>query len=106
MGANRVIFTIRTKMIAAFLILITLPIIVLGVLSYRKSESLLLEKAKDNSLQTMENARVFFIENFFAETENALDLFVLNKELKNLSPSAVAEWDLYRRFHPNLPSIY
>jgi|GEM_PF-2713554 len=106
MGANCVIFTIRTKMIAAFLILISLPIIVLGVLSYRNRESLQLEKAKDNSLQTMENARVFFIEDFLAETENALDLFVLNQELKNLSPSAVAEWDLYRRFHPNLPSIY
>ncbi|HWQ62545.1 MAG TPA: cache domain-containing protein, partial [Negativicutes bacterium] len=100
------IFSIRAKMIASFLILITLPIIVLGVLSYQKSEALLLDKAKDHSLQTMENARVFFIENFFAETERAIDVFVLNQDLKHLSPSAVAEWDQYRRFHPNLPAIY
>lgn len=93
-------------MIAAFLILITLPIIILGVLSYQKSEALLLDKAKENSLQTMENARVFFIENFFDETERALDLFSLNPGLRSLSPSVVAEWDQFRRFHPNMPAIY
>lgn len=93
-------------MIAAFLILIVLPIVILGALSYQKTEAILLEKAKDHSLQTMENARVFFIENFFAETERAIDVFVANPALRSQSAAAVAEWDQYRRFHPTLPAIY
>ncbi len=98
-------------MITAFVLLIVLPIIVLGVLSYQKTEAILLEKAKEHSLETMENARVFFIENFLADVGAALDTFALSIEggqAHSLSApgSLTAEWDQFRRFNRNLPAVF
>jgi diguanylate cyclase (GGDEF)-like protein/PAS domain S-box-containing protein len=98
-------------MITAFVALIVLPIIILGVFSYQKTEAILLDKAKAHSLQTMENARVFFIENFFTDLEAAIELFArdpaLGRAAMDFGPgSPVAEWDQYRRLHNSLPAIY
>jgi diguanylate cyclase (GGDEF)-like protein/PAS domain S-box-containing protein len=92
-------------MIATLLVLILSPVIILGVLSYRNTAAILLDKAQHHSLQTMENARVFFIENFFIQTERALDVFASNPGLGH-SEVPLAEWHEYRRFHPNITAVY
>lgn len=99
-------------MIAAFLALIILPISILGVLSYRETEAILLDKAKEQSLQTMESARVFFIENYLLEVEEAVELFARNSALREMraatgtSGEPLPEWGQYRRFRPELSAIY
>ena len=104
--------SIKVKMIAAFLALIILPITILGVLSYRKTEAILLEKAKEQSLQAMESARVFFIENYLLDVEEAVDLFASNPALRELRAARgtvgepLSEWGQYRRFRPELSAIY
>ncbi len=105
------IFSIRAQMITAFVALIVLPIIVLGVLSYQKTEDILLDKAKGHSLETMENARVFFIENFLSEVGTAIDTFARNLEsgqAHSLSDpgSLTAEWDQFRLIHHSLPAVF
>ncbi len=99
------IFSIRAKMIVTLLVLIVSPIIVLGVLSYQKTAAILLDKAKHHSQQTIENARVFFIEDFFTDTELAIEIFVNNPALGQ-SEAPLTEWAEYRRYHPNMPAIY
>ncbi|MDT8902487.1 HD domain-containing phosphohydrolase [Anaeroselena agilis] len=105
------IFSIRAQMIAAFVVLIVLPIIVLGMLSYQKTEAILLEKAEQHSLESIENARIFFIENFIAHVDTAINTFARDIErVQTHSLSAPdqlkAEWDQYRRIHSDLPAVY
>lgn len=98
-------------MIAAILALIILPITILGMLSYRKTEAILLEKAKENSLAIMESARALFIENFFAEMENAVEVFVYDTQVKGpgsmpgIAGEPPAEWAQFRRLQPSLPAV-
>ncbi len=98
-------------MITAFVVLIVLPIIVFGMLAYQKTEAILLDKAKDHSLEAMENASVFFIENFLIDVGTAVDTFALNLESGQAhslsSPGPLtAEWDQFRRFHHSLPAVF
>ena len=107
-----VLANIRAKLIAAFLLLIVVPISVLSFLSYEKTEEILLVKAREDSLRTMQNARTFFIEEYIAKMEGAVERLASDPELQRLavgSPQAgrtLADWDKYRLFDPGVVAVY
>jgi diguanylate cyclase (GGDEF)-like protein/PAS domain S-box-containing protein len=104
--------TIRAKLIAAFLLLIVVPISFLSLQSYQKTEEILLAKAREHSLRTMQNARTFFIEEYITKMETTAERLARDPELRRLvagSPQAgrtLADWDKFRSFDPGVAAVY
>lgn len=66
---------IQAKLIAIFSILIMVPIIVLGFLSYSKTEQTLISEIREDNMNTIESMNKYFIENFLESVENSVNVW-------------------------------
>ncbi len=102
---------IKGKLIVMFVILITIPLVVLGVFCYTKSKSIMSDNLKDNSLQ------------FVKQTKNSIDFFMKGYEesITEMSLKAnvqqlisnpeslqamLKDFKYYQKTHKNVSSIY
>ncbi len=104
--------SIKQKMMIAFLVLSIIPITIFGFFSYQIAEEILLQKLKDESLTTVENANKFFIKQFINSLENAVNVFSNEPALKKVifTPNSIEEplneWSAYLKLNTDIWYIY
>ena len=104
--------SIKRKMIVAFLSLILFLVTILGVLSYEKARDILITTKKEASLETIENTRDFFIQEYVDQVEKAISILTANPDLSEVLKDAslikktIKEWEDYRRFNSSIYYIY
>ena len=103
---------LKSLVMTILIVLIIVPILILGFLTYEKSEEILINEISDSILKTMENAKDYFIYYYVKETEETL--YQLSQDpnlLRALSePSLLNEsaktWDIIGAFEDNFWYIY
>jgi diguanylate cyclase (GGDEF)-like protein/PAS domain S-box-containing protein len=95
-------WSIQTKMLFFSMMMIIFPVSVLGVLSYQESRDMLINKMKQTTRQTMENAADSFIQDYIRHTESTLSILANNPLLRekdldgNVKQQLSEEWEGYR----------
>lgn len=103
-------WNIYRKMFLFAITMIILPVSLLGFLSYRESETMLVDRIKQTSLLTMENAANHFIMHYIGETETTLNVLTSDPGLTEISTEQNAQmllkdWEQHRRHSEKIWSI-
>lgn len=102
----------RNAMAFTLLVLTILPIVVLGFLSYKKAESMLVEEIKNSNLKTMENAKTFLMNSYIEEMEKGMRILSGNTCLREVLEdprvveSPMEEWKQFIGYHSHIFQIY
>lgn len=102
---------IKSKLILMFVLLITIPIIAIGTISYRKSVSIMEENLKESTLGLLKETKQS-IENFTKGYEDSIDQMALDPNVQQLvNDSTSDEWLMntfkaYIKSHKEVKSIY
>ncbi|CUH94827.1 hypothetical protein P22_0893 [Propionispora sp. 2/2-37] len=105
-------WSIVKKLLFFSIMIITIPVLALGILSYQASEKMLIDRLKDNSLQTMEFAADYFIQKYVSETEATVNLLTNSPEFMasvrsgKIDSQVIKEWENQRRFNDHIYYIY
>ncbi|MTI79890.1 MAG: diguanylate cyclase [Firmicutes bacterium] len=104
--------SIKYKLMVTLLILIIIPIIILGTLSYHKARGLLISEMQESSLKAMENANDFFINNYINQIEIAVNKFSKDPQFRkvlsepNALKESMKEWEHYLEYNSHIFYIY
>lgn len=94
-------WSIYRKMFLFATVMIVLPVAALGFLSYRQSEGMLVNRIKQESHLTMENAASYFVKQYIGEIETTLNILTNDPELTDVSTlrrnQLLDRWEQYRR---------
>lgn len=105
-------WNIVKKLSVFSIIIITVPVILLGFLTYQASEKILIQQMQNRSLHIMEIAADYFIQKYVGETENAINLLTsspnFNSAVANsfIGDAVLQEWENQRRFNDHIWYVY
>lgn len=103
-------WNIYRKMFLFATMMIVLPVALLGFLSYREAEAMLISRIKQSSLLTMENAANHFIKAYIHDIETTMNILSNDPMLAELPATQARsqlteKWEQHRRYSENIWSI-
>lgn len=100
-------WNIYRKMFLFAILMIVFPVSLLGFLTYRESEAMLVNRIKQASILTMENAAIYFIKHYIQDIENTIH--ILSGALPPANPDQreklLESWERHRRYSDNIQFI-
>ncbi|MDF2571551.1 MAG: diguanylate cyclase with sensor [Sporomusa sp.] len=105
-------WNIVRKLSAFSIVIITVPVILLGFLTYQASERMLIHRMQNTSLHIMEIAADYFIREYVSKTENAINLLTsspnFNSAMANREIGSVVlqEWENQRKYNDHIWYVY
>ncbi|MBB6214734.1 diguanylate cyclase (GGDEF)-like protein [Anaerosolibacter carboniphilus] len=103
---------IKMKMSLTMFILISIPIYMLGSLSYEKAKEILIEELNAANLRTIEHMNDYFIHHYMEEIELAIDIFSSDQKLlESLTMErdvlvGMDDWNIIRRLNSDLWHVF
>ncbi|SMD05271.1 diguanylate cyclase domain-containing protein [Sporomusa malonica] len=105
-------WNIVKKLSVFSIIIITVPVILLGFLTYQASERILIQRMQNTSLHIMGIAADYFIQKYVGETENTINLLTSSPNFNSAIASreiggvVLQEWENQRRFNDHIWYVY
>jgi len=103
--------SIKAKLILIFILIITVPVTILGILSYRRSATVVYDGFLDSNLELVKEVE-YAVENFMKSYEIAAELFAHSETTKTAQTSFVSKQKMMAEFqsfvdvHPDVLFVY
>lgn len=103
--------SIKAKLILIFILIITVPVTILGILSYRRSATVVYDGFLNSNLELVKEVE-YAVENFMKSYEIAAELFAHSETTKTAQTSFVSKQKMMAEFqsfvdvHPDVLFVY